>query len=206
MRTADEIRAILRANLGYLERSAAGYDQGHTDEAIRIAVAVRTMVHDLKGDSLLRQLGVYDQITLLSTCDVFNPKVLVVMGGGLSAARMQFRDGRLVATITVPMLGSWPHKHHWLSVAKWWEEAYQPMHAITRKSLVLDAANRDGGTHVGALRREYASLKTGLFGGVLQCGTEPEKPWQVPNQHLSDLRQVAFELLNSPDLAAAAGL
>ncbi len=194
---------MLKAHMGYLQRSSEAYDAGHLDEAFRIANSVRTLMHDLKGDALLTLLGVRNSVRLLSTCPVFDPHRLMIMSAGLSMFVMQIANGE-ARTLTTPVLGNRPQHFHFLSVDEWWTEGYQLNSGITRQALVLDAANRDGGTHVGNLRPEYAGLKEGIFTAFSDTAAEGYKEWKIGDQHFSDLRQVAFELLNSPDLIAAA--
>ena len=73
---------------------------------------------------------------------------------------------------------------------------------ITRKDIVLAAANKDGGAHVDAnLTDEYKALtKDGAVGCFVYetLGNRLEAP--IRDAHLVSLRQIGCELLHSPEL------
>ncbi|WP_455243739.1 hypothetical protein [Petrachloros mirabilis] len=77
---------------------------------------------------------------------------------------------------------------------------------ITRKDIVLAAANKDGGAHVDAkLTKEYQALaRDGAVGSfVYQTqGQRTEAP--IQGAHLVSLRQLGYELLHSPELTSLA--
>lgn len=53
-----DLEEHLKAHLGFIKKSAALYDTGDTEEAKRIAVSVRVLLHDTQQSrSLLGQLG-----------------------------------------------------------------------------------------------------------------------------------------------------
>ena len=94
---------------------------------------------------------------------------------------------------------------------EWWDEVvfrFKPSFSFTRKNLVLDAVNKDGGAHVDeVLTERYSSLiKDGSTGGIgisINDGQSLEwsiEPQLITNAHLSGLRQIGYELLNSPEL------
>ncbi len=61
----------LRRQIGFMQRSADMYDNGYDDESIRIATAIRVLVHDTRSStSLFTMLGVKASLTLLSTVEV----------------------------------------------------------------------------------------------------------------------------------------
>jgi hypothetical protein len=56
--TSTDLQAHLDEQLGFLERSAAAFDQGYEDEAKRLAVTLRVLLHETtQSHSLLVQLG-----------------------------------------------------------------------------------------------------------------------------------------------------
>jgi hypothetical protein len=60
--TRSELQAHLEQQLGFLELSAASFDEGYESEAKRLAVTLRVLLHDTpKSHSLLGQLGKADQ-------------------------------------------------------------------------------------------------------------------------------------------------
>jgi hypothetical protein len=65
---------------------------------------------------------------------------------------------------------------------------------ISRRALILAAANKDGGAHVDSiLPPEYESLKNGFW-------TDDDTGQLISSHHALCLRQLGFELLNSPEL------
>ena len=71
----------LQKQLGFIERSCASFDAGFYDEAIRIAVSIRILLHDTKSStSLLTLLGAKG-ITLRSTCPLIDEQTIMFSGG-----------------------------------------------------------------------------------------------------------------------------
>ncbi len=86
--------------------------------------------------------------------------------------------------------------------------------SITRRKLVLYAANKDGGAHVdSALDAEYERLIEGM--GMSITFTDVDEETKLPRMepmveelrstHLAGLRQLAYEVLNSPELMNLVG-
>lgn len=202
---ASRFHDQLQRQLGFLERSCASYDAGFTDEAVRIAVVVRTLLHQTKSStSLLTHLGA-TSITLLSTTldilarfdgsDPFYPRGLPLffngMGryGGPSGYTAKLGDASTKELIPMD---------------KWWSQPVVILDRVpvSRRDIVLAAANKDGGAHVDAsLTPEYESLSTPGSVGVFVSGEDAESAEApITDAHLVSLRQMGYELLNSPDL------
>lgn len=61
--------AELRKQLGFIERSCRLYDDGHTEETIRIGTSLRILLYDTgRSTSLLTHMKAKDSVTLLTTC------------------------------------------------------------------------------------------------------------------------------------------
>ena len=55
---SPELVKQLRRQLDFIRNSASAYDAGHSEEALRIGVAIRVLLHDTKfSNSLLNQMG-----------------------------------------------------------------------------------------------------------------------------------------------------
>ncbi len=95
-----------------------------------------------------------------------------------------------------------------LPAPAWWTQVVYVYGAInaTRRSLVLGAANKDGGAHVDTkLNPEYEALmRTGERGWFHYSPTSDDRFQPVTYEHFLYIRQMGFELLNSPDLLALA--
>jgi hypothetical protein len=189
----DRFRESLRDQLGFITNSCESYDRGHRAEGIRIGGALRTLLHDTgRQTSLLTHLAATD-VPLLSTCTEITPDMLGIEGMAtivITSAGMTFE----------PPLDRSSRKRL-LPAPQWWTEPVTIVDAgvrVSRRDIALVAANKDGHAHVDAtLTAEYQKLKTGLW-AMLDTG----KP--VSDHHLLYLRQMGFEILNSPELAALA--
>lgn len=184
-----DFRAHLARQLSFLDRSAGAYDRGERDEAYRIAVAIRVLLHDTKRSvSILQHLNAKD-VPLLST----------VMAAPRHAL---FFDGMNVLTISPGEIVAAPpldgaHVRRMVSIDDWWNEPIFVVNRVetSRRDVVLGAANKDGGAHVDhALDADYERLKEGLY------TPSPDVAVDIPEPQLVGLRQMAFEILNSPAL------
>lgn len=197
MNSPVDLKAHLAKQLGFLERSCQSYDAGFTDEAMRIATAIRVTIHQTgTSTSLLKHLGA-TTINLLSTTLEPSPQTISFVGMGM----MHVGGGKCEY---FPQLGDGPI-NELAPVSKWWNQVVMVLdgkHRITRKNIVLAAANKDGGAHVDAkLTAEYAALaKDGAVGLFIyeSQGKRDENP--IESAHLVSLRQMGYELLHSPQL------
>lgn len=186
-----DIREQLRRQLGFLERTCASFDAGYRDEAIRIAVCLRILFHDTRSStSVLKHLSAKD-ISILSTVrprDDFDRLMgWDGIGGGFGPSGRVPKLGRSSYSSAIPL-------------ADWWDQIiFLPAPGVftRRRDLVLTAANKDGGAHVdAALTPEYESvIKMWNISG-------PEGVPLGPAQetHFYALRQLGYEVLNSPEL------
>lgn len=192
----NKLENQLSRQLGYLERSCMLFDQGYKDEAIRIAVTLRTLFHDTykpngkaNSVSLLTLLGIKDNTTIKSAC----PHHEVV-----NRHRMFAWDPLTIMDDDhniLPLLGK--NKKTWSLLAEeWWQYSTSviivPGICVSRKDIVLAAANKDGGTHVNKKYPEkYEYLNRGFWRTGQKCHNEHQ---------FTLLRHFAFEVLNSEDL------
>jgi len=191
--------------LSFLRHSCASFDAGFIDEAIRIAVVIRTLAHDTtRSSSLLSQIG-SPNIHLLSTCPEIEPNT-IMFSGGLSTTQVKIENGKLVHAIYQPLLDSGPPTQRLLPWKDWWRQIVYliDVGSITRRQIVLGAANKDGGAHVDPkLTAEYEALCRGVMSISYKLGGQTGG-FPIQDVHLSDLRQMAHELLHSHDILALA--
>ena len=193
----------LRRQLDFLERSSVIYDSGKQDEAIRLATTIRVIIHTTPhSTSLLSHLG-GEQIHLLSTCMDLRP-MLDGSDPFYAGTRFQFFNGMALLNPYRAKLGDGPFRRL-LLVPGWWNETVYVLDhntSLTRRNIVLDAANTDGGAHVAArLRHRYAALvQPGSLGEIVsqQNGQTVGRP--IADGHFVALRQMAYEILNSQEL------
>lgn len=187
----------LRKQLGFLERSCASYDAGHKDEAIRIATTIRVLIHNTKAStSLLKHLNA-TTINLLTTTPEPSMQTLLFVGLGM----MRVESGKMEY---FPQLGDGPPVNQSVPVNNWWDQVVMVLDSqrISRRDIVLAAANKDGGAHVDSrLSAEYAALaKDGAVGSFVYQNEGKSEEVPVQNAHLVSLRQMGYELLHSPEL------
>jgi hypothetical protein len=201
--TTTDFKAHLAQQLGFLERSAAAYDSGHRQEAIRIGTTLRVIFHDTrKSTSLLHHLNALNVLVRSEAPDRARQDAQLAgrrILGEFSWSLAQFSlKGFLPCTDP-----SGPHRL--IEAPQWWTETFAHMEGIdyTRKAVVLWAANKDGGAHVDdELVPEYEQLKAaGSLGSIEGPGGQSIP---IEDAHLTFLRTMAFEVLNSPDLMALA--
>jgi hypothetical protein len=195
-----DFKTQLFKQLGFLWRSCDAYDRGHTDEAVRIATVIRVLIHDTSQSiSLLKHLGALG-INLSSTVSSFDQSNSVFLSG----------MGRMTITSTK---STWAANtdckaiDRQIPAAEWWNQVVYILGDVraNRKSLVLAAANKDGGAHVDTdLTTEYETLMTtGERGWFSYSPTNEMHNFQpIMDAHLVYIRQMGFELLNSPELLA----
>jgi hypothetical protein len=197
----------LEKQLGFLETSSREYDAGNLDEAIRIATALWVMFHyTTKSMSLLVHLGA-TSISMLSTA---GKRVRNDPRGYWPALVHIDIDVAQKTVMARPTFNDRPSAHRMIPFSAWWdgEAIYAAAgHRIKRKALVLNAANKDGGAHVdNDIPPDYGFFLDGTSFSLTVESVEGSKTESyLVNAHLACLRQIAHEILNSPDLLKLAG-
>lgn len=196
MATTD-FKLQLRRQLNFLERSCNAYDVGEHDEAIRIATVIRVLIHQTqKSTALLKHLNA-TTINLLTTVqDISKNNILSAMS----------MSGLTIGSNGVeyyPNLGNSSFNAQ-VPASKWWDQIVVVSGSIrlTRRKIVLTAANKDGGAHVAAnLDSDYEQLSTAGFSGFV-TGSRDGKEYseELEGTHTICLRQMGYELLNSIEL------
>ena len=187
----------LKKQLGFLERSCDSYDKGHKDEAVRIATVIRVLVHDTNNSTSLLEHLDSKSINLLSTTPEPSPDTIHYIGMGMIS--VSGSEGNYE-----PTLGNGPPVNEYLQVRCWWEQVVYVLdrHRITRKKIVLTAANKDGGAHIDKkLTKEYDTLANeGVVGKLIYHVNGNYIEHSFDDAHYVSLRQMAYEILNSPEL------
>ena len=196
----ESLKTQLRRQLEFIAYSSEGFDAGRVGEAVRIAVAIRVLFHQTaRSHSLVQQLGVRDSIKVLSTIKPADIGEGTVMYHGL---------GFTMSTGATPppklIVGSYREQ---VSVPMWWNQivAVSDGVRITRRSVVLMGANKDGGAHVDdELNNAEKILQEGMLARIAIADDGSRQDEQLGQMHLSGLRRFAFEVLNSEELDALA--
>ncbi|WP_036302142.1 hypothetical protein [Methylotenera sp. L2L1] len=187
----------LKTHLSFIARSCELYDQGHKEEALRVAVSLRVMFHDTAHSiSLLKHLQRKESIHLISTF--------------ASQKSMSAEYGNVHWHTVIPVMltsrgvqaptNSWPTRSV-LVIDDWWQEQIwlEGAIALSRKDIILSAANQDGGAHVDANPNEKTrKVKRGPDATVRINGKLFEGG--MSNHHLPLIRQMAYEVLECKGL------
>lgn len=190
----------LRRQLEYLRRSCELYDAGHLDEAIRLAVAIRVLIHDTNNsESLLHQMGVKAQVKLITSFGLSEKLPKNFQPTSIFPLFASSDEGGTSVPFPIPT------PKILMSVNEWWDETvWMQKSTLTRKNIILNTANKEGGAHVQTAPPEIIQeLRQGLsqVSSIKVNGVEVGTP---DNYHLILIRQFAHELLNSESLAALA--
>lgn len=211
-RPPGELEQRLRSQLRFLECSAAAFDDGQEDEAVRMAAAARIICSDAGGTSLLVRSRLH-KIDFLSTADdVVADKDLggitrtrvAMFGSTLTTVRLENDRTRFEAPLDDPNV-----TETWMRFSQWWRQPVltgDPVRLMnpaarkpaTRRDLVTWLANTDGGAHVdGGLDPEYDDLLRNPPPIQFNVGGN-DQPLGSPIP--SSMRQVAYEILRSLEL------
>lgn len=207
MVTAPDLAGQLDQQLRILEMSCREYDAGNLGAARRAAEALRIIFHNTAtSTSLLVRLAA-SSTRLLSTCSTRksdDPReywlgfLQVTMEAGRQGLRCE------------PLFGTKPSMHRVVPFTGWWDGEtvyFGAGRKIRRKTVILDAASKDGSAsadahHAGNYQFVHEE-PTYSFSADTISGARTTS-LQV-NVHLPCLRQIAHEVLNSPELLKLAG-
>jgi len=183
----------LQHQLDFINNSCNFFDNGNKEEAIRIGTSLRILFHDTsKSKSLLSHLTAKNT-HIISTCKIDPIAKGTIFFDGLAS---------FSAAGPSPKLGRSSNFHE-LPANEWWNQivlvADREIY-IRRSDIALVAANKDGGAHVDeTLTPEYEKLVIGIWKKIeIKSSEDKEQP--LPNHHLIYLRQMGYEVLNSPQL------
>ncbi len=200
--TTNELIDHLNKQVSFLSRSCDAYDQKFEDEACRIAVAIRVLAHDTKNStSILNHLKLKNKIDFWDSADPIIPNNLV-SSPALVYLQMKVENGVAQNTYE-PKLENSPSglNGSWQGFQHWWPSQVvlkdKNKKEFSRKDLILNLSNKDGGAHVDQkLTPDFAKLlKLNSTG------------WQkMENGKFSDfdnncvyasVRQIGYEVLKS---------
>jgi hypothetical protein len=190
--TSTELQAHLAEQITFLKNSAASFDSGCDGEAKRLAVTLRVLLHDTDhSHSLLGQLG-NKNVDFLDTAMKFDPANLLPHGGLVFVAVGPPHTRYVAQLDDVPMTRLLPF-------TDWWNAPVfvdQARNTLTRKELVLTAANQDGGAHVDpTLDETYDKLSRENALGFTAVENGVTRPMEGPERVA--IRQIAHEVLKT---------
>jgi len=193
----------LRRQLLFLQNSAAAFDAGCEDEAVRIAVAIRVLCHDTdhrRGSvSLFRQLQRKQSLQLVTSARTLPDDM---------RADVDFAE--LLAGMTIGKTIRYsriPEGLPTIACSDWWVQPvfYRDRVMYSRKEVVLAAANKDGGAHVDDPDSKLQAFRKGFWHKTVAHGGGRRVTVPVENNHFRMLRRFADELLSSQELLELIG-
>ena len=186
-------------HLQFLESSAAAFDAGHIGEAKRMAVSLRVLFHETaQSHSILAQLG-ERQRPMFDSSHPYNPNNDLSHHGLVAMRITGGEDARFFAPLGDRAIAPRPTRF-----GNWWEKDIvikegQSGKTYTRRSLVLFAANKDGGAHVDPhLDASFEGLKDGSGIGWAVTGFSSQADGSfIPDVQAHSIRQIAYEVLQT---------
>ena len=165
----------LDEQLYFIEKSIIDYATNEI-EAKRVAINIRVLVHDTKNSvSLLNQLhakGIGFVNTNAHKNSFANWKLnKVTMSGGVFNEKTPYigivgkevtGNSEGIVIKYFPIYQEWKNYHSIIDFNSWWNsEIYDNRngYTLTRKKLILNVANKDGGAHIDELEPGYNSFK-----------------------------------------------
>lgn len=199
----------LKEQLDFLSLLCDAYDAGGTSTALGMSVAIRVLMHNTDhSTSLLKHLGATG-ITLLTQCREIQLEGCLRSQGFL-IERYPIGGAAGTTACFLPKLGWGSFKGEMIGIEDWWNQVVfllDPETILTREKIVLGKANKDGGAHVDdklELERDYEALVSGGLGEWVTSQGTHECVSPMADPHIPALRQMAYELLHSPDLLSLA--
>lgn len=210
-RRRPEIQAALAEQLRLLDKRCREFDQGDWGEAVDIATRMRVVFNPggKSSPSILKSLDA-QKVPILTTCEpiVDSDNILEVIGGLYTQTFAKDEHGFRYELR--PLLG-YAHFRAEIPASRWWEQIVQIVadeaagtrNVYRRRDVIMGIANKDGGAHLAELIPESYDVLS-RPGGIITLTTEYEDSTTIETPiagvHLAMLRQMAYEVLNSPAL------
>lgn len=188
-------RNQLNRQLNFVANSCKLYDCGYLEEGLRIAVSLRVLFHDTKNStSLLQHIGKKKSLNLLSSIGI--RKTIKENAGGF-----QFYIPLIICHEGVKPPLNETISTKMMSFESWWDEIiFAQSQIFSRRDIVLSAANQDGGAHIDSSpNNKTIELKEGI-GTLTKVVNGKQLEEELTDFHLPLLRQLGYEVLNSPEL------
>lgn len=200
---AQRLRADLitffQEQTGYLQSSSRAFDAGNVSESKRLATALRILLHDTKTPhSLLKQLGVKENLLWHDTAEPFNPNNSL---STLGLLMMRMKSGKGANYMAPLAEGPFENINKPISFEPWWRSPVCKVNVNdqiwSREQFVLVLANKEGGAHVDPnLHPPHESLVKENAMGWIYSGADGERPFDG-NIVAESVRQIAHEVLTT---------
>lgn len=192
-KSKKELEEHLELQLKFLKNSSDAYDNGFKDEYVRIATVLRVLLHDThKSKSLLGQLGKKNQKFVDTALPYDKNEKLSHVGLAMLPLK---KNPKWVAMLDDAFISPENKK----PFEEWWNAKIiidKEKRNLSRKDLVLNITNTDGGAHVDPeLNEDYAQIsrKNSLgWNHVTASSTVP-----VQDADKASIRQIGHEVLKT---------
>lgn len=194
-RTDGDLWDRLVDQLDYINSSAKGYDEGKEREAVRLALAIRVLVHEGTGTSLLQLLGIKHQLQFIGTAverKLYEKALENYFGApsaGMASGAVGFLDMSPLPDGTYEWIAPLREfrfiegtpqadaTRTLLPFDEWWNDPVietGDFQYLTRAELITIMANQDGGAHVSEkLDLKYSKFKEQGFGIFAEWSSNP---------------------------------
>lgn len=194
-RPIHELWDALERQMAALRASAAAFDKGEDWEAMRLATAVHTLVHDGGRNTvaLLTQLHLKQTLQFRAGAPINERSLTTQMP-------LVYMRASNTGAVYQPFLDQGPPMpERYLPFTKWWEEPVlrdDKSRLLTRKNLVRSMRDQDGGAHIdGGLDDEaYVAISRHNGAAMEFCADgHPPRPLN-PGPERATMRHIAWEL------------
>jgi len=221
-KTEADLREALARQVRHLRRSFDAYDNGHHEEAERIAAVIYILVHDdnssrkIRSRSLLGQLSEKGRMRFAQTSGV-DLRERIAPNQWRTPTPLCAPTVKGGVGVYVPIGGNFLHgRLSMVPFSEWWEQPIMENpygNTLSRKNLVFALRTKDGGGHIDPNITDgvYHWASSGRSAGyrVTSDGVEIGQPLplghngkgalppdyiRIPNAHWATMRQIGWEL------------
>lgn len=190
-----DLHKQLRRQLNFLRNSVSLYDEGCKEEAVRMAVVMRVLLHDTSNSvSLFNLLEVKYVLQIVTTAKSVESELVQEINFGELMSGMLF-EKQLEYTPVQKNTAT-------ISAIDWWNQFVfiRDGRLFSRRQIILSAAHKDGGAHVDYPDDDLRAVQEGFWirTRIERDGKAISEPME--NNHFRILRRFADELLNSKEL------
>lgn len=196
--TLEDFRKHLSTQIRFLQNSVKAYDEGFEDEAQRMSATLRVLFHNTKDSTaLINHLEINNQLLLISSTAQYIPSNMCSYLGFITLRTTVGKGGEYVPNCLIEE--DMPNK--WICFNDWWNEIVidDKSNIFTRKDIILNIANKDGGSHIDErLNTDFAKLTKDNSIGWVYVDENGESPF-INNTSYAAVRQIVAEVLLSLD-------
>ncbi len=173
------------------------YDDGETSFSKELAVKLRVLFHSTDRDkSLFRKLKL-EHLMFVDTSNSYDPKNLVAHHGLLSVS-FKYNPARLIPRFE-------NNDYQMVTFKNWWDSKKVIVdgkkNVFTRKSLVRELADTDGGAHVdSSLKSDYFDLSRANSLGWIYKDETTGKVHPLNDPVPPCIRQICYEVIKTFEL------